>query len=206
MASKNSGPGLLILFNKIVGENLTLNQFYLLYCLHQGLAPSSLNVHQEIRSLITGDWVTENEGKYTLNPKSLSLITAVESYFSVQYKKSNMSIMGNDFEENAKKYNEIFPRMKLPSNKPARSPIKEVVAALREFFKEYDYTWDIVHAAAAYYIEEEQKKGFKYTRTSRYFIRKQDQDKTWISDLAGYCELVKNGEDGDNPKFIEKVF
>jgi hypothetical protein len=96
--------------------------------------------------------------------------------------------------------------MKLPSNKPARSPIKEIVLAFREFFKEYDYGWEIIHQAAAYYIEEEEKKGFKYTRTSRYFIRKQDSDKSWISDLAGYCELVKNGEDHDDVKYIDKVF
>ena len=114
--------------------------------------------------------------------------------------------MGQDFEVNAEKYNEIFPRMKLPSNKPARSPLKEIVMAFREFFKDYDYTWEEIHMAAAYYIEEESRKGYKYTRTSRYFIRKQDQDKSWISDLAGYCDLVRNGEHDDTPKFSQKEF
>ena len=96
--------------------------------------------------------------------------------------------------------------MKLPSNKPARSPLREIVIAFREFFKDYDYTWEEIHQAAGYYIEEEEKKGFKYTRTSRYFIRKQDSDKSWISDLAGYCELVRSGEDNDTPKHVDKVF
>ena len=197
--------GLEVVFNHIAEAKLTPNEFYMLYCLKDGISPPNINKHQELRSLITGEFV-KGDGSYDLEPKSLSLISKIDSYFGVQVKKSNNGLMGMDFEANAEKYNTIFPRMKLPSNKPARSPLKEIVVAFREFFKEYDYTWEVIHQAAGYYIEEEEKKGFKYTRTSRYFIRKQDSDKSWISDLAGYCELVKNGEDNDDPKFIEKTF
>lgn len=195
--------GIEVIFNHIAEAKLTPNEFYMLYCLKDGISPPNINTHQELRSLVTGEFIKSD---YSLEPKALSLISKIDSYFGVQVKKSNNGLMGQDFEANAEKYNEIFPRMKLPSNKPARSPLKEIVAAFREFFKEYDYTWEIIHQAAAYYIEEEEKKGFKYTRTSRYFIRKQDSDKSWISDLAGYCELVKNGEDHDEPKHVEKTF
>lgn len=199
---KKSGPGLLTLFNHVIAEKLTPNQFFMLYCLHQGISPPVINIHQEIRSLVSGEWVKDETNatgnKYTLSPKALTLISKVESYFNVQSKKANVTLMGEDFEANALKYNEIFPRMKLPSNKPARSPIKEVVGAFREFFKEHSYSWEVIHQAAKYYIEEEEKKGFRFTRTSRYFIRKQDQDKSWISDLAGYCELIVAGEDADS--------
>jgi len=199
--------GIQVVFNHIAEAGLTPNQFYLLYCLNQSISAPTLNLHQELRALQTDTWIVfKNVGLYELQPKALSLISKIDSYFGVQVKKSNNGLMGQDFELNAEKYNEIFPRMKLPSNKPARSPIKEIVLAFREFFKEYDYGWDIIHQAAAYYIEEEEKKGYKYTRTSRYFIRKQDSDKSWISDLAGYCELIKNGEDFEEPKYTDKVF
>jgi len=199
--------GIQVVFNHITEAGLTPNQFYLLYCMHQSISAPSLNLHQELRALQADLWIVfKNVGLYDLQPKALSLISKVDSYFGVQVKKSNNTLMGEDFEANAQKYNEIFPRMKLPSNKPARSPLKEIVIAFREFFKEYDYTWDEIHAGAAYYIEEEEKKGYKYTRTSRYFIRKQDSDKSWISDLAGYCELVRSGEDFEDPKFTAKVF
>lgn len=202
--------GIEVVFNHITEAGLTPNQYYLLFCINQGITAPTVNLHQELRGLIGNEFISQhfddNGQNLILQPKALSLISKIDSYFGVQLKKSNNGIMGQDFEANALKYNEIFPRMKLPSNKPARSPLKEIIAAFREFFKEYDYTWEIVHAAAEYYIEEEEKKGFKYTRTSRYFIRKQDSDKSWISDLAGYCELIKNGEDRDEPKFIEKTF
>ena len=202
--------GIDVIFNHIIEVGLTPNQYYLLHSLHNNVSPPAINLHQEIRHLVVNAWVkdeTDATGNhYTLEPKAISLISKINSYFGVQVKKSNNALMGQDFEANALKYNEIFPKMKLPSNKPARSPIKEIIAAFREFFKDYDYTWEVIHAAAEYYIEEEEKKGFKYTRTSRYFIRKQDSDKSWISDLAGYCELIKNGEDRDEPKFIEKTF
>jgi hypothetical protein len=203
--------GIEVIFNHIAEAKLTPNQFYLLWCIDQGITAPLINMHQELRVLTTMEYLlscpaSDGTFNYQPQPKALSLISKINSYFGVQVKKSNNGLMGQDFEANALKYNEIFPKMKLPSNKPARSPIKEIIGAFREFFKEYDYTWEIIHAAAAYYIEEEEKKGFKYTRTSRYFIRKQDSDKSWISDLAGYCELVKNGEDRDEPKFIEKTF
>ena len=196
--------GIEVIFNHMTEAKLTPNQFYLLYCLKEGITAPTINTHQELRALLVDHWVKDST--YELEPKALSLISKIDSYFGVQVKKSNNSIMGDDFEANAEKYNIIFPRMKLPSNKPARSPLKEIVTAFREFFKEYDYTWDEIHAGAAYYIEEEEKKGYKYTRTSRYFIRKQDTDKSWISDLAGYCELVRNGEDFEEPKFSQKEF
>jgi hypothetical protein len=203
--------GIEVIFNHIAEAGLTPNQFYLLHCMNQGITAPLINMHQELRVLCGAGWLLSHPDatggfNYKPQPKALSLISKIDSYFGVQVKKSNNGLMGQDFETNAEKYNEIFPRMKLPSNKPARSPIKEIVLAFREFFKEYDYGWEIIHAAAAYYIEEEEKKGFKYTRTSRYFIRKQDSDKSWISDLAGYCELIKNGEDQDDVKYVDKVF
>lgn len=209
MSSKNK-IGLLTIFNHIIEADLSPNQYYLLYCLHQNISPPIINIHQEIRHLVINAWVrdeTNGSGNnYTLEPKAISLISKIDSYFGVQVKKTMNQIMGNDFETNANKYNEIFPRMKLGSNKAARAPLKEVILAFKWFFENYEYSWEVIHAAADLYIEGERKSSFKFTRTSKYFIRKQDTDKSWSSDLASYCELVINGEDFDTPKYTEKIF
>lgn len=197
---------LLILFNNMTEEKLTPNQFYLLYCIHYSIAPPNINVHQELRLLIQDAWLTQNDKLYLLEPKSMSLISKMESYFAVQLKKSDNSIMGDDFDVNAEKYNTLFPRMKLGSNKPARAPIKEIITSFRWFFTEHDYTWDVILDATELYLEAEEAKGYKYTRTSKYFIRKQESDKSWSSDLAAYCDLVLNGEEFKEPIFTEKVF
>ena len=209
MSSKNK-IGLLTIFNHIIEADLSPNQYYLLYCMYQKISPPTINIHQEIRHLVVNAWLRDetdaNGNNYTLEPKALSLISKIDTYFGVQVKKSMNQIMGNDFEVQANKYNEIFPRMKLGSNKAARAPLKEVILAFKWFFENYDYSWEVIQAAADLYIEGERKNRFKFTRTSKYFIRKQDTDKSWSSDLASYCELVLNGEDFETPKHSEKVF
>jgi hypothetical protein len=187
-------------------EKLTPNQFYVLYCINYGLTSPNINMHQEIRHLVIEDWIVKQESGYTVTPKAASLISKLESYFGVHLKKSNNSIMGIDFEANAEKYNNIFPRIKLGSNKAARAPIKEIIPAFRWFFEEYSYDWETIYKATQMYLEAEESKKYKYTRTSKYFIRKQEQDKSWASDLASYCDLVLNGEDYEEDKFTEKVF
>jgi hypothetical protein len=187
-------------------EKLTPNQFYVLYCINYGLTSPNINMHQEIRHLVIEDWIVKQESGYTVTPKAASLISKLESYFGVHLKKSNNSIMGIDFEANAEKYNNIFPRIKLGSNKAARAPIKEIIPAFRWFFEEYSYDWETIYKATQMYLETEESKKYKYTRTSKYFIRKQEQDKSWASDLASYCDLVLNGEDYEEDKFTEKVF
>jgi hypothetical protein len=197
---------LMLLYNMTSEEKLTPNQFYVLYCINYGLTSPNINMHQEIRHLVIEDWIVKQESGYTVTPKAASLISKLESYFGVHLKKSNNSIMGIDFEANAEKYNNIFPRIKLGSNKAARAPIKEIIPAFRWFFEEYSYDWETIYKATQMYLETEESKKYKYTRTSKYFIRKQEQDKSWASDLASYCDLVLNGEDYEEDKFTEKVF
>lgn len=205
MSSKNK-QNLLTIFNLMIEENLTPNQCYLLYNIHSGISTVNINVHLEIRTLLNDDWLKEKDGIYLLEPKALSFIGKIDSYLGVQLKKSLNSLMGNDFETNAAAYNDLFPRIKLGSNKPARANIKEIIPAFKWFFETYDYDWKTILDATEMYIEAEKSKNFKYTRTSKYFIRKQEPDKSWSSDLAGYCDLIINGEDFDKPFFSTKVF
>ena len=56
------------------------------------------------------------------------------------------------------------------------------------------------------YVDEYESKNYMFMRNSQYFIRKANQDKTWESELAGYCEIILNGgHNEDNNHIQEKV-
>lgn len=195
------------LFNGMTQEKLTPNQFYLLYCMKTGLSPTDINIHVELRELINSEWVNKVVDEYVLTPKSIAIVNKIESYFTTQHKKSNNALMGEGFEENAQKYNDLFPKRKLGSGKPARSHIKNIVTAFKWFFENYDYSWDVILHATELYLEKEEETGYKYTRTSQYFIKKQDvSDKSINSELANFCQLSIDGEEFEKPQFTEKVF
>jgi hypothetical protein len=43
-------------------------------------------------------------------------------------------------------------------------------------------------------------------RNSQYFIRKQNSDKSWDSELANCCDIILSGDDqDDSPHFSERV-
>lgn len=98
-------------------------------------------------------------------------------------------------------YNELFPKQKAGSGKYMRGNIKNVETNFKWFFKNYNYTWEIIIEATSRYLDQQFKENYKYTRTSMYFIKKDDK-----SDLADWCEIVSSGADsGDEKIFAEKV-
>jgi hypothetical protein len=42
-------------------------------------------------------------------------------------------------------------------------------------------------------------------RNSQYFLRKQNIDKSWDSDLATYCEFLKDNPNEDKDVFSELI-
>ena len=58
------------------------------------------------------------------------------------------------------------------------------------------------------YVDEYERQGYRYMRTSQYFIRKANNiGKTYESELATYCEVYMNGDTdyNDDGYFKEKV-
>lgn len=104
------------------------------------------------------------------------------------------------------KYVEIFPKLKLPSGKQARVHVSNLEAGFKWFFEKYGYDWETVLRATQNYVSEFEKVRFEHMRTSQYFIRKQNLDKSWISDLADYCSIVNDNSSGvEETSFDEKV-
>jgi len=186
---------------------VTPNQFYLLLCIREGLSAEGINLHQELRALSCNDEfiIGNTKDSYKLTPKAEELLLTVESYFKVKSKKTAIAVMGNEYAENIVKYNEIFPRVKLPSGKIARTPLRMVEANFKWFFENHKYSWETIFTATARYVDEYELKSpaYMYMRNSGYFICKMSHDKIRESTLAEYCDMVDSKEDIIVPHFFK---
>lgn len=191
------------IFSRLLKEGLTPNSFYVLYCIKEKLVVAKfVNKAIECKKLQSEEWLNEN---LELTHKSHIFITEIDSFFRKTKKKTSKDLLGNEFLDKIEEYNKIFPNKKLSSGKYARVNPKTLENAFRWFFENYDYDWDIIMRATLKYVDEYSVRRYEYMRTSQYFIRKQNTDKTWDSDLATYCELIKDGEDEIVDYFKERI-
>lgn len=192
------------MWKMLIRYELTPNQFYVLWAIREKVTTPLVNTAQELRSLKTKGWILDNGD---LSVKAKRVTKEIEGFFKRAKKKTNAAVMGDDFREQIKKYNDMWPKMRLPTGKAARSAIGNLEPAFRWFFENYEFTWEQVMRATAYYLDEKEADNWNFTRTSQYFIRKQNTDKTWASELADYCQLIEDGGDqSDDTHFSEKVF
>lgn len=193
------------LWKMLIRHDLTPNQFYLLYSIREAETTPLLNTALELRVLKSkGGWFLENG---SLSAKAEKLIKEVEGYFKREQKRTNKIIMGPDFSERIAKYNALWPKMRLPSGKAARAAVGNLEPAFRWFFENYNYSWEQIMVATALYLDEKEAEKWEYTRNSQYFVRKQNNDKSWGSDLADYCQLIEDGgHKSAGNHFSENVF
>jgi hypothetical protein len=189
------------IFFKISNAGLTPNAFYVLYCIHYKIKPDkSVNASLEITKLKSGNYLTES---LELSGNSLKFMQEIEGYFKKSKKKTSQNLLGDDFLDKIKQYNECFPASKLPSGVYARVNVKSLENAFRWFFETFDYSWDIVIQATEKYVEEYSINRYNYMRNSQYFVRKQNTDKTWDSNLATYCDMISQ-DDYEAPVFFKE--
>ena len=190
-------------FNKLLRAGLSPNAFYVLYCIHNKIIPSNLiNSSIEVTKLKAGNYITED---LQLSGNSTIFIQEIESYFKKSKKKTSKNLMGDEFLDNIKTYNECFPASKLPSGVYARVNVKSLENAFRWFFETFDYSWETVIQATEKYVEEYSINRYNYMRNSQYFIRKQSTDKTWDSTLATYCDMIEQPDYEQTVFFKEKI-
>lgn len=170
------------IFDLVSEKGLTPNQYYLLCSMRDSVTPVKINIHLELRHLISEQWVTKDN---KLTAKAHVLIDSIERLFIVAKKKTSLQLMGQDFKQNIITYRDKFPNKKLPSGKAARSSPKNLETVFRWFFDNYNYDWDTIFKATDVYVNECLEKGDKFMRTSQYFVRKNN-----LSDLADMCEAI----------------
>jgi hypothetical protein len=191
------------IFLKFVREKITPNSYYILNCVKTGTTPADIvNKELEIRRLINDNWLNDD---LTLTDKSIIFTTEIDGYFKKSKKKTSKDLMGHNFMQNIQEYVNIFPNKKLSSGKYARVPAKNLENGFRWFFETYEYDWETIFLATQKYIFEYESKNYEYMRTAQYFLRKQNVDKTWDSDLATYCEFLKDNPDDDVIPFSDLV-
>ena len=191
------------IFNMLIKAKITPNSLYVLHCIKNKISVQKLvNDSLEISKLQADDWLKED---LSLSGKSIIFMEELNSYFRKSKKKTSKDLMGNNFDVYIKKYNSIFPVKKLGSGKYARTNLKNLEAGFRWFFDTYDYDWKVILEATSKYVEEYRLKNYEYMRTSQYFIRKQNTDKSFESDLATYCDMLIEGGSNEEDIFREKI-
>jgi len=191
------------IFNKLIKENMTPNSLYVLHCIKEKISVQKLvSPELEVARLKADDWLNED---LSLTSKSIIFMEEINSYFRKSKKKTSKDIMGNDFDVCIKTYNEIFPAKKLGSGKYARTNVKNLETGFRWFFENYSYDWKVIYEATKKYVEEYKMKNYEYMRTSQYFIRKQNLDKSFESDLATYCDMIQDSSPDEEDIFKEKI-
>lgn len=191
------------LYNILFKNKLTPNQLYLLHSIREKVIPSNLiQVNVELRKLEINNWIDVNK---KLTKESIILLDEVNLFFKKTKKKTSVDILGDDFIEKITQYVELFPNKKLSSGKYARVNVKNLETTFKWFFENYNYDWDTILNATVMYINDFATKNYEFMRTSQYFIRKQNIDKTFDSDLATYCELINTEYDNDHDTFKEIV-
>lgn len=188
----------------LIRNDLTPNQFYLLYSIKESVTTPLINTSLELRQLKHKGWILE-DGK--MSDRGEKLVKQISGFFRKAKKKSNKIVMGDDFEKQMDKYSLLWPKMRLPSGKAARSANSNLEPGFRWFFDNHDFTWKQILKATAYYLDQKERENWAYTCTSQYFVRKQNIDKSWKSELADFCQLVADGGDEEQgTHFKENVF
>ena len=151
------------------------------------------NKEDDAKKLIELGLLVYKKPKFTLTAKGKRICAKYNNLYAIRKKKTNTQLLGKGYMEMLKIYREAFPAGKLPSGKPGRQNVKTLENAFRWFFDTYDYTWDEVAHATVMYVNEYREKEYMYMKTSQYFICKSDKNKVKHSELADYCDMVRDG-------------
>jgi|21_taG_2_1085346.scaffolds.fasta_scaffold80170_2 predicted transcriptional regulator len=197
------------LLQKILKENITPDQLLLLYSIDERISVPQINPKSQIGFLVKEGYVDqhkkENKLSYTITKEGKSIIRKYNNYFIKAKKKTNIQLMGKDFAQKLEEYRNIFPAGRLPSGKPGRQNVRSLETAFRWFFENYEFTWDEIMKASRMYVNEFEDKQFLYMKNSQYFVSKQDKHKVKQSDLADYCDMIKDGVIDQPNHFKDRV-
>jgi hypothetical protein len=190
-------------YNFLIKNNLSPNQLYVLWGYQHNITPLNVNLKQEIHILEQKGLIFKN----AITETGKALLDASISTFDRIEQNKTKEILGNDFSSNIERYNNIFPKIKLPTGKYARTNIKNLEPGFKWFFKNFNYSWETIFKATELYVSQREIDNFNYCRTSQYFLRKSSHDKIINSDLAEYCEVISTGADEQsNAQFKENIF
>lgn len=187
----------------LIQYGITPNQYYLLWSIMEGTSSVLTNTFPDKRALKNKGFLVDDN---TLSKEAKSIVEELEALFKKRRKKTNKAIMGDNFENELIKFNEIFPNIKLDTGRKARSTISNVRQPMRWFFENHDYSWEEIHAGAQAYVLDRELNNNKFFTCSQYFPRKVISGMP-VSLLAEWCEIAKDNLDQSSEShFKDKVF
>jgi hypothetical protein len=145
----------------------------------------------------------EQDGRCVFLPETLKYPEELWTFFEPHLRKTSAKekvVIEVDL-AGVKMFNELWPEGKLPTGYYGRCTEKELVSSFTAFFKEYPTynDWNIILNAAFAYIQEREADKYNYTKRSKYFVRREQKDKSVEFLLAEYYERIANGTQ-DTPK------
>ena len=177
---------------EIFQMHLSPNEFYVLQCLIKQEKTKIVNAHLELRKLQNKDYLDKGFKITDKLDKIKHLLTKTEDKV--------------DPVDNIDAYISLFPKLKLPSGKYARSHKVNIKTCFDWFFKNYDYSWNTILKATSFYVQDFESRNYMYMMTSQYFICKTKIDRTKESELANYCDMYEDGTLVQQPNhFSDKV-
>ncbi len=185
-----------VLFETLKKLNVSVKEYISVYMIYSGVADKKIieNVSEKY---------IEND---KLNSKAINILEQVDSLFITKKNIKDEELLGPNYLQNFEKFNNIFPQGKIPSGSRARTPIPMLKKKFLRFFREYEYSWNIILRAAEIYVDEYESKGYDKMRTSGHFIIKKVGEEEYC-DLAEYCEQAKDSSYQIKPnKIVTRVF
>lgn len=187
------------LFSKLLQAKLNPNQYYVLYCIRHNMEAAFVNISLETRSLKLLGYLDK---QCKITPLGDMLLDVLDNIYPTKEKSISKPVEADMIQL----YLDMWPAIKLPTGKYARTDKKNLENAFKWFFSTHSYSWDTVLKATEMYVEEYRRNNYKFMRTSQYFIKKSDSDKNINSELANYCSLIESGGPIYNPHtFTDKV-
>lgn len=189
---------MLKMFQQITNTGLSPDGFYLLLSLYYKEIPSGINIELCLKILESKGYIKERK----LTVKGSDLVKEFVSKYKLD-DTGRIKIKASFNEEDKNKvneYRELFPKGTLPSGQPARATSKELEKKFLWFFLNYKYDWDTILKATKKYIRDYEPAGYKYMKTSSYFINKTDKGVV-TSTLASYCDMILDGDDSVIPTY-----
>jgi len=173
------------LFHKLKEHKISIKQYIILIMYF-----NKKNISEENKQTLSDklfDCITN-----TLTDHAIKALNSIEKLFITDKKIKTDTLMGNNYDNEINDFIKKFPTTKLPNGKYARSNKKNIETNFKWFFENYEYSWENIQQATSMYINEYRSNSYMYMRTALYFIRKNDGTKTVHSDLADYCDKIKN--------------
>ena len=186
-------------FDFLIENKITPNNWFVLFLLHSKDKSDSVvakyffkneYLYLQSLSLLKGDELSEEA--LALVEKGLEITT--------QKPKAVKKLQLEDCFEQIEQYNLCFPKgRKEGTSSSFRTNPKELVERFNWFFKEYpEYSWENVLEATKLYTKQFiESNDFTYLHLSKYFIKKEDKNKTVTSSLANVCYNIAQGNVSD---------